>query len=53
MELGRLKKKANTPIVVFVFTCIFIIVGLLYVLEKSQEKAYELTYGYDLSENSL
>ena len=48
MELGRLKQKANTGLVIFVFTCIFIIIGLLYILEKSEEKATELTYGSDL-----
>jgi Cu/Ag efflux pump CusA len=43
IELGKLQEKASSPLVVFVFICIFIIVGLLYIMQKSVAVASNLS----------
>lgn len=35
MEVGHLKQKANPVLVGFVFSCIVISTGLLYIMQKS------------------
>ena len=35
INIGELKQKASQPLVVFVFLCIVITTGLLYVMQKS------------------
>lgn len=40
MLVGHLKQKARPVLVFFVFSCILITTGLLFVMQKSEEKAY-------------
>lgn len=35
MEIGHLNQKASRPLVLFVFGCIIITTGLLYIMQKS------------------
>ena len=42
MRLGSLQQKASWFLVGFVFGCIFIIILLLFVMVKSEQKAQEL-----------
>ena len=42
MELGNLKQTAHKKLVFFVFSCIIITTGLLFVMEKSEETAEHL-----------
>ena len=44
IEFGRLKQRANWFLTGFVFGCIFMIVLLLYVAVRAEEKAQELSY---------
>ncbi|MEQ1499967.1 MAG: hypothetical protein ABL917_01175 [Parcubacteria group bacterium] len=43
MKVGSIQQKASLPIVVFVFSCIFTIIFLLYISVKAEEKALGLT----------
>jgi len=43
IPVGSFKQKANWFLVGFVFGCIFIIILLLYVMQKSEAKALMLT----------
>jgi hypothetical protein len=43
MELGRLKQKSSWFLTGFVFGCIFIIILLLYITVKAEEKAQVLS----------
>jgi Cu/Ag efflux pump CusA len=46
MIIGSLKQKASEPLVYFVFVCIIVITGLLYVTEKSFTLADALVYDH-------
>ena len=43
MHIGHLKQKAHPILVYFVFCCILITTGLLYLVQKSEAKATHLT----------
>ena len=42
LEVGSFKQKASQGLVYFVFSCILITTSILYVWEKSEEKALTL-----------
>ena len=42
MEIGRLKQRAHPFLVFFVFSCIIITTGLLYIMQKTEAKAESL-----------
>ena len=44
IQIGSLKEKASTPLVVFVFICILMVTGLLYVMQKSVAVASSLSF---------
>lgn len=46
MQVGTFKQKANVYLVGFVFTCILVIIFLLYVKVKAEEKAQDLSYNH-------
>ena len=43
MKVGHLNQKAHPILVYFVFSCIIVTTGLLYVMQKSEAKAVHLT----------
>lgn len=47
MKTGSFKQKANWFTVGFVFGCIFVIILLLFVSVKAEQKAQDLSYGGD------
>lgn len=49
MKVGSFKEKANPYLVGFVFCCIFVVIFLLNVKVKAQEKAEQLSYSGDWS----
>ena len=50
IQTGNLKQKANPLLVFFVFSCIVITTGLLYVMQKTEAKAEDLASLSDISE---
>ena len=44
IQLGKLQEKASSPLVVFVFICALITIGLLYVMQKSVAVADNLSF---------
>ena len=44
MRVGNLKQKANQFLIIFVFGCIFIIVGLLYITQKVEETGKVISF---------
>ena len=43
IQVGHLTQKAHPILVFFVFSCIIITIGLLYVVQKSEAKANNLS----------
>ena len=52
MEVGNLKQKASPYIVYFVFGCIIIIIGLLFVMQKSELLAESISYGSSIDQDA-
>ena len=50
MEIGNVKQKASRTMVFFVFSCIIITTGLLYVMQKSEAVAENLVPDADISQ---
>ncbi len=48
MPIGDLKQKASLLLVVFVFACIFIIITLLYITQKTEAIAQNLSSVSDM-----
>lgn len=44
MKVGSFKQKANVYLVGFVFSCILVVIFLLYIKVKAEEKAQDLSY---------
>jgi hypothetical protein len=53
MQVGRLKQKAHPYLVGFVFCCILVTTGLLYILEESEAKADDFIASYAQASGSL
>jgi hypothetical protein len=49
MQVGSFKQKANPYLVGFVFSCICVVIFLLHVKVKAEEKAEQLSYNGDWS----
>lgn len=49
MQIGNFKQKANLYLVGFVFTCIVVVIFLLEVKVKAEQKAQALSYNGDYS----
>lgn len=49
MQIGKFTQKANIYLVGFVFTCIVVVIFLLEVKVKAEEKAQALSYNGDYS----
>jgi hypothetical protein len=45
IQVGSLKQKASWRLVVFVFSCTFMTILLLYINQKATAKALDLSYG--------
>lgn len=49
MQVGNFKQKANWYLVGFVFSCIAVIIVLLQIKVKAEQKAQSLSYNGDYS----
>ena len=43
MEIGKLGQKASPKLVIFVFGCIIVAVGLLYIMQKAEAVAEHIS----------